>query len=82
MYFVTECTTISTPKFNGFCKYGVRNVESTQEIALYCFASFAIAAISVIFNNGFESMGLKVLQPKLNQPFEIPCKHFQCFEYW
>jgi hypothetical protein len=33
-YFVAECITISAPKSNGFCKYGVAKVLSTAK-ALY-----------------------------------------------
>jgi hypothetical protein len=32
-YFVAECITISAPKSNGFCKYGVAKVLSAK--ALY-----------------------------------------------
>jgi hypothetical protein len=42
--FVAECITISAPKSNGFCKYGVAKVLSTAK-ALYSLVILAIASI-------------------------------------
>src|SRR5689334_17355280 len=53
MYFVVECTTTSTPRSNGFCKYGDANVLSKTEINPSFFASEAIVAISTTRMLGF-----------------------------
>ena len=55
---VAECTTISTPKSEGFWKNGDMNVLSAIVSNPCCFATATMAAISVICNTGLDGVSI------------------------
>lgn len=61
IYFVIEYNTKSAPNSRGLCKYGVRNVLSTNNNTPFSLATFAIASISFTFNVGFVGVSTHII---------------------
>ena len=61
IYLVKECITISAPKSNGVCKYGVAKVLSTTSNKLFSFAIMLRRSISHTFNIGLVGVSDQII---------------------